>query len=99
MAAPITFREQPELEAPILVVALEGWIDAGAGAAAAAKAVANATGARTVATFDGDTFIDYRARRPVMQLREGVNTGLAWPSIELAQARTGDGVDLLLLTG
>ena len=49
--------------------------------------------------FDTDTFIDYRARRPIMQLRDGVNTGLQWPSIELATGRTGDGVDLLLLTG
>ena len=33
------------------------------------------TTARTIATFDRDTFIDYRARRPIMELRDGVNTG------------------------
>ena len=33
--------------------------------------------------FDGDTFIDYRARRPTMELRDGVNTDLVWPTIEL----------------
>lgn len=99
MADPVTFAERPELRDPVLILALEGWIDAGGGAAAAAKTVLEATGGRTIATFDADTFIDYRARRPVMQLREGVNTGLVWPSIELATGRTGDGVDLLVLTG
>ncbi len=99
MADPVTFSERPPLEAPVFIVALEGWIDAGAGAAAAARAVVQATGTRTIATFDGDTFIDYRARRPVMQLRDGVNTGLVWPSIELGTGRTGDGIDLLVLTG
>ena len=32
--------------------------------------------AAPLATFDGDTFIDYRARRPTMELRDGVNTRL-----------------------
>ena len=35
---------------------------------------------RPIATFDADTFIDYRARRPVMELRDGVNTNLVWPT-------------------
>ena len=99
MAEPVTFSERPPLESPVLVVALEGWIDAGGGAALAAKAVSTAINAHTIATFDTDTFIDYRARRPVMHLRDGVNTGLQWPSIDLASGRTGDGIDVLLLTG
>jgi PAC2 family len=99
MAEPVTFTERPELDAPVLIVALDGWIDAGGSGALAANAVRKATGGRTIATFDTDTFIDYRARRPVLQLREGVNTGLQWPSIELATGSTGDRIDVLLLTG
>ena len=99
MAPPITFVERPTLEHPVLVTALEGWIDAGGGAALAATAVSEAIHARALATFDSDTFIDYRARRPVMKLREGVNTGLQWPSIELTVGRTGDGIDVIVLTG
>jgi hypothetical protein len=55
--------------------------------------------ARPIATFDADTFIDYRARRPIMELRDGVNTNLAWPSIQLKAARDGAEHDVLLLTG
>ena len=54
---------------------------------------------RPLATFDGDTFIDYRARRPTMELREGVNTRLVWADIELHVGRDADGHDVLLLSG
>ncbi|MFZ9629946.1 MAG: proteasome assembly chaperone family protein, partial [Ilumatobacteraceae bacterium] len=50
-------------------------------------------------TFDGDTFIDYRARRPVMELREGVSTRLVWADLELRRGTSPNGVDVLLLTG
>ena len=49
--------------------------------------------------FDDDTFIDYRARRPTMELRDGLNTDLVWPTIELRAGRSVDGRDILLLTG
>ncbi len=89
----------PELTAPTLVVMLTGWIDASGSAAAAMAALEMDCKARTIAVFDGDTFIDYRARRPTMQLRDGVNTALSWPDIEIKAGRDLDGNDVLLLTG
>ena len=62
------------LDEPVLVIMLLGWIDAGGAAASAMSVLENELAARPVATFDADTFIDYRARRPTMQLRDGVNT-------------------------
>jgi hypothetical protein len=56
-------------------------------------------GARTIATFDGDMFVDYRARRPTMELRDGVNTRLVWNDIELRVGRDPDGRDVLMLSG
>jgi hypothetical protein len=53
----------------------------------------------TIATFDTDALLDQRARRPVMHLLDGVNTGLTWPSIELLSATDRDGRDVLLLMG
>lgn len=89
----------PALESPVLVVMLTGWIDASGAAAAALAALEHQCRARPLATFDGDVFIDYRARRPTMELREGVNERLVWPDIELKVGRTGSGDDLLLLSG
>lgn len=89
----------PVLDAPTLVVMLAGWIDASGAAAAAMLALEAECAATPVAVFDGDTFIDYRARRPTMQLRDGINTQLIWPDIELKAGKDLDGRDVLLLTG
>jgi hypothetical protein len=96
---PVTVHDQPELEEPVLVTMLVGWIDAGAAAATAMSVLENELAARPVATFDGDTFIDYRARRPTMMLRDGVNTELVWPDTRLLAGRDSAGHDVLLLTG
>src|SRR5438874_8492913 len=82
-----------------MVVTLEGWIDAGLGAAAAIAAVLQAVETEPIASFDVDTLLDHRARRPVMRLVDGVNTGLAWPEIQLRAGRDHAGRDVLVLVG
>jgi hypothetical protein len=89
----------PALTRPTLVVMLTGWIDASGAAAAAAAAVREGIRARALATFDADTFIDYRARRPTMELRNGINTRLAWSDITLHTGRDLGGRDVLVLDG
>ena len=89
----------PETDAPVLVMMLAGWIDAGAAAATAVAALDGQIDSRTIVTFDPDTFIDYRARRPIMELRDGVNTRLVWPDLVLKHGHDATGRDLLLLTG
>jgi hypothetical protein len=89
----------PELEAPVLVVMLTGWIDASGAAAAAMTTLQEESAVRPLATFDGDVFIDYRARRPTMELRDGVNTRLVWADIELGVGHDTGGHDVLTLSG
>jgi proteasome assembly chaperone (PAC2) family protein len=91
--------ELPELDAPLLIVMLAGWIDASGAAAAAAAAIEEECKVTTIVTFDTDTFVDYRARRPTMEVREGLNSRLIWPSIELKAGTSEGGRDVLLLTG
>ena len=92
-------HDTPPLDEPVLVVALDGWIDAGSAAGTAASTIADQVDRTLVATFDTDVLLDFRARRPVMHLVDGVNTGLTWSTIEMHAATTDDGSDLLLLTG
>ena len=99
MTEPFTWIEKPKLSSPALVIMLNGWIDAGSAAASAMDVLLNESAARTIGVFDGDTFIDYRARRPIMELRDGVNTRLIWPAIELRLGRDVAGHEVLLLTG
>jgi hypothetical protein len=90
---------EPILHEPVLVVMLTGWIDAAGAAAAAADAFSKECETSPLVTFDDDTFIDYRARRPIMELRDGVNTDLVWSTIELRSGRSTSGRDVLVLTG
>lgn len=92
-------HDEPALDSPVLIMVLEGWIDAGFAAGTAAQTLLERLDTYPVATFDADQLLDHRARRPVMHLVDGVNTGLSWPSIELRGATDEDGNDLLLLLG
>jgi proteasome assembly chaperone (PAC2) family protein len=91
--------EEPALSDPVLVVVLEGWIDAGYGAAAAMSHLLQVVDTTPVAAFDVDLLVDHRSRRPVIHLVEGVNTGLTWPSIEVRRGCDLDQRDVLVLTG
>jgi len=87
------------LHEPVLLVMLTGWIDAAGAAAAAAETVVQECATTPIVRFDDDTFIDYRARRPVMELRDGVNTDLVWSTTELRAGRSTSGRDVLVLVG
>ncbi len=99
MSPYIVHGEMPRLDRPVLVVMLSGWIDASGAAAAAMAAIEDECASHPLATFDSDTFIDYRARRPIMELRDGVNTKLTWSEIELKVGTDTAGRPVLTLTG
>lgn len=92
-------HERPTLHEPVLLVALEGWIDAGFGAGRAAESLLDRADSTLVATFDADTLLDFRARRPTMHLVDGINTGLTWSTTELHALKAPNGTDILLLSG
>jgi hypothetical protein len=97
-----TWIERAEAEAldqPLMVMAMEGWIDAGLGAATALASLLTQLDTHVVGRFDSDELIDQRARRPVLRIVEGVTTSLAWPEIELRAGRDTSGKGLLLLVG
>jgi proteasome assembly chaperone (PAC2) family protein len=91
--------ERPSLDRPTLVLGLDGWIDAGLGAAQALATILEQCEMETIATFDTDVLLDHRARRPTMHLVDGVNTGLTWPVIELRAAVDNRGTEALFLVG
>ena len=95
----MTVLRTPDLLDPVLIVQLDGWIDAGGSAAEAMRRIRDATEPTVVARFDTEWLIDHRARRPTMHIIEGVNTGLEWPVIEIATSRDRNDHDLLLLHG
>jgi proteasome assembly chaperone (PAC2) family protein len=90
----LTNRE--ELVAPSMIVALDGWVDAGSAATSAAQTLAE--GARLVATFDADAIFDFRARRPTLEILDGRPKSLEWPELTLRSKRISER-DLVILTG
>jgi len=92
-------HDEPSMDHPVLVVVLDGWIDAGYAAGTAMQTLLQELDTYPVATFDADSLLDHRARRPVMHLVDGVNTSMSWPGIEIRAAIDQDDNDLLFLVG
>ena len=92
-------HDRPELVEPTLLVALDGWIDAGGAAAQALQTMLAGLDTRTIASFDTDALLDYRARRPTLDLVDGVARDLSWQTLELRHGLDLDGRDFLLLVG
>jgi hypothetical protein len=84
---------------PVLVVYLDGWIDAGLGAAGATAALLGSVASHVVATFDTDDLLDHRSRRPVLRIDRGVNEAITWPLLQLHAAEDAAGTPFLVLTG
>ena len=88
----------PDLHRPVLVVALEGWIDAGLGAGGALATLLQNVETEVFATFDSDELIDQRARRPVLRIVDGVNVSVTWPETTLRVGQSG-GRSVVILSG
>lgn len=89
----------PATERPVLVVCMEGWIDAGMAAATALGHLGEVMPLEVVATFDADELIDYRARRPILRIANGIHEELRWAEPSLAVATGRSGRTVLVLSG
>jgi predicted ATP-grasp superfamily ATP-dependent carboligase len=88
----------PALDRPVLVQALDGFIDAGAGKRLAREHLLR-RGSRVLARFDVDQLHDYRARRPVMVFAEDHWDSYADPELAVHLAEDDAGTPFLVLAG
>lgn len=88
----------PDLERPVLVQALDGFVDAG-NAVRIARDHLLSLGGEVVATFDVDQLFDYRARRPLMVFDTDHWESYAAPRLEVHALRDAHGRSFLLLAG
>ncbi|MBL89832.1 MAG: hypothetical protein CL517_06100 [Actinobacteria bacterium] len=93
------FIELRELEKPVLILALDGWIDSSGIARSAKESLLSKAEIHTMAKFDTDRLLDHRARRPILELTDGVVENLEWPSIELLHIEGLEGPDACILQG
>src|SRR3954447_26249717 len=98
---PLIWERRPDgLRAPALVCAFKGWNDAGDAASAALQFVGASLNAQRFAELDPEEFFDFQATRPTIKLTEGRTREIAWPTIEIYEARIPRAPrDLVLLGG
>jgi hypothetical protein len=84
---------------PVLVLAMDGWTDAGEGGTLAADALRRAFAPTLVGTFPSDALYDYRDRRPTLAIHDGTLGDAAWPELTVEALTPQAGPPLLLVSG
>ena len=86
-------------DGPVLVVALEGFLDAGNASALSVAHLGLSSQGSVVASFEVDEFYDYRARRPPLSFTEDHYTDYEAPRLVVRLMEDKLGAPYLLLTG
>ena len=94
-----TTSAQPDLIRPVLVEALDGFVDAGSGRRLAREHLLNALDSEPLVTFDVDQLFDYRSRRPEMTFTRDHWDGYAAPELAVHVVRDLNNMPFLLLHG
>jgi predicted ATP-grasp superfamily ATP-dependent carboligase len=89
----------PELGRPVLIQALTGFVDAGSAGRLAREHLLTNLPNRIIATFDIDTLLDYRSRRPVMLFVEDHWEAYEEPVLALHLLHDRSNTPFLLLAG
>jgi predicted ATP-grasp superfamily ATP-dependent carboligase len=93
----------PELrgreQGPILVISLDGFLDAGRAAVMATDHLLESSESRVVASLDVDSFYDYRSRRPPLSFVEDHYESYEAPRLVVRLATDSEGQPFLLLHG
>ena len=91
--------DAPQLDEPVLLVALDGFVDAGNATRLGIEALLGAGPGRPVVRFDVDQLLDYRSRRPPLKFDTDHWASYSAPELDIvALSDTGD-TDYLLLAG
>jgi len=91
--------DRPELDRPVLIQALDGFIDAGGAKRLAREHLLSTYSSQPVATFDVDQLLDYRARRPAMLFVEDHWESYDDPQLAVHLLHDAVGTPFLLLAG
>lgn len=89
----------PDLHAPVLIQALDGFVDAGDVRQLVRRHLLAGSPAQVVARFDVDQLLDYRARRPLLTFVEDTWTAYDEPLLDVVALTDGAGTPYLLLAG
>ncbi|MFN2557141.1 MAG: PAC2 family protein [Nitriliruptorales bacterium] len=84
---------------PVIVVALDGWTDAGRAGSFAGEMLQRSSPGDRIGEFDGDALFDYRDRRPILSIDSGLLEHPVWPSLTVFALSPTPGSSVLLVKG
>jgi hypothetical protein len=93
-------EDLPDLTEPVVVVAFEGWNDAGDAATGAVEHLELIWDAKPLAALDPEDYYDFQVNRPTVSLIDGVSRRIEWPTTRVSVARPpGSERDVVLVRG
>ena len=95
----LTFFAMPVLDNATLIAAFEGWNDAGEAATGAARYVESAIRAVPLAEIDGEEFLDFTVRRPLVRADDSGERSIEWPVTRLSYGECGAAQELVVAIG
>ena len=95
-----TPEDLPQLTDPVVVVAFEGWNDAGDAATGAVEHLELIWDAKPLAALDPEDYYDFQVNRPTVSLVGGVSRRIEWPTTRISVARPPNSErDVVLIRG
>ena len=96
----LRWSDQPDVDAPVLLVAFGGWNDAGDSATTAVEFMAERWNAKAFADIDPEVFYDFTTVRPEVRIDFDGNRRIDWPTNIFRAANTPpSGKGIITLTG
>ncbi|MBF6600253.1 MAG: PAC2 family protein [Dehalococcoidia bacterium] len=88
----------PDLDAPNLIAAFEGWNDAGQAATTAVRYLIDTWHAKAFARLDPEEYFSFTDTRPTVRIVDGQSREVRWPRIEFYWRKNADPVaDAILM--
>lgn len=95
----LQWKNQPSLDGPTMVLAFQGWTDAGGAASSAATYLAQHWNAREFAAVGADDFYDFTALRPQVRLTQDRSREIVWPENRFLATSVPGAKDVVLMIG
>ena len=97
--APVVKDDSTPDSGPTMIVAMNGYADAGQAVEASADHLKAALGNRQLASFNNDELIDYRSRRPAVTIDHDRTVEIENTDLGIKVLRDNSGTPFLLLSG
>jgi proteasome assembly chaperone (PAC2) family protein len=96
---PLELQVRPDLREAALLLAFEGWNDAGEAASSAVRFIERSIRAVPLAEIDCEEFLDFTVARPNVRLAKGESREIEWPHTRFAYGAVDPCRELVVCCG